>query len=200
MPAAVPPSPPWPIKDIAIGLLLLLTYAGGGIAAKHSQALCYQPWIATPVVLIVEVIFFVSLPGYSFFVCKKKGRPALDCFTHMFNDYSRNNAGGALCGADCPGARDDPENTGSFVQDATRGRACSPVVAKRRILARYPDQKEQYVTALSKKSYAHLILKDPSNAEPAFQKVLTEGRAFNGDISKSAQEGIEWARYLRGEC
>jgi membrane protease YdiL (CAAX protease family) len=63
------------------------------------------------------------------------------------------------------------------------------------LLARYPDQKEQYFLALSKKGYAYLMLNDPESAEPAFQKVLAEGSEFN-NLNKSAQEGLTWVRYL----
>jgi membrane protease YdiL (CAAX protease family) len=65
------------------------------------------------------------------------------------------------------------------------------------LLAQYPDQKEQYVSALLKKGYAYLMLRDPNDAVPAFQKVLAESGAF-ADLGKSAQAGIEWANYLQG--
>ena len=402
IPAAIQQSPAWPIKDIAIGLILLLAYAGGGIAAKHSQALRYQPWLAIPVVLIVEVLFFGSLLGYSFFVCRKRGvRPLISSlkfpaiiqetlrgvpsvvlialgigsilkilevlfkmprevapvlqwlqsapntyltftllimavsigpvaeefffrgflytalktrmplwtatviqaaiFSALHNYDILNSIGVFLLGvafatvyerrktllapiivhilfnallvvpllpltiqnhhspaSTWTGAHTSPSwlshpteetvarqkdglqqvqyaittwgSKGSrqwkqeaiafiavldyFPQDRT---ACAKarlglveiyvnhlfdyrraIVEADDILARYPDQKEQYVSALLKKGYAYLMLKDPNNAEPAFQKVLAEGCEFS-DISKSAQEGIAWAKYLKRE-
>ena len=396
---AIPQQTPWPIKDIVTGFFLLLAYAGGGLAAQHSQALHYQPWLAIHFVFIAEVLLFASLFGYSFSICRKRGNwplidtlrpskiiqetmrgfayvlliglvigPTIKILEILFKTqrgidsvlqwlqstpntylsltilimavsigpvaeefffrgflynalktrlplwlaaviqaaifavihnygvlnsiaifllgiafvivYERrktllspiivhilinamwvvpllllsiqNHHAPASTWADAQASpawlshptketvvrqKDGLEQVhyaittwgskGSrqwkreaiaftavldyFPHDRT---ACAKaklglveiygnqlsdyrraIVEADDLLARYPDQKEQYFAVLLKKGYAYLMLKDPGNAEPAFQKVLAEGSEFK-DINKSAQEGLKWVRYL----
>ncbi len=62
----------WPLKDILLGLLLLAVFATVGLAAHHSKALYYRPWLAAPVAFFAQMLLFGSLFFYAFTVTRKR--------------------------------------------------------------------------------------------------------------------------------
>ncbi len=76
-PAVAPPeatkAAPWPLNDILLGLLILMVFAACGLAAHHSKALHYRPWLAAPVAFFGQLFLFASLFFYAFAVTRKRG-------------------------------------------------------------------------------------------------------------------------------
>lgn len=62
----------WPIRDIALGIILLLAWTLIFQVFQNANAFRYRPWVSTHFAFIIEVVLFGSLFSYSLYICKKR--------------------------------------------------------------------------------------------------------------------------------
>jgi membrane protease YdiL (CAAX protease family) len=60
---------PWPLRDLAFGILIPIAY----YALGHLNLLKYKPWIAVPFYFALYIFNALMLILYSLYICKKRG-------------------------------------------------------------------------------------------------------------------------------
>ncbi len=73
----------WSIRDIALGISLLITYELIILFVLDSNSLRYRPWISTHFTFALEIVLFSSLFGYSYHICKKRNFWPLSSAIHF---------------------------------------------------------------------------------------------------------------------
>jgi len=68
-PSNIPRKTPWPVNDIAFGILIPIAFYG----FAHLDLLKHQPWIALPFYISIYILQNIVLFLYPLYICKKRG-------------------------------------------------------------------------------------------------------------------------------